>query len=344
MGVKGKIFILILNSLSSFGSCMSYISNKYIFNIFNTIFLVIFLKLIPNLVTLGTGDTFFSNKTILSLILSIWLLIYCYQKDVSGIKAAAYWGVLGIVSFLFLEIANMLIWSYYEMISEDNNINYININIYDYDVYSSIATIILSFSFHTYTFSIYECIENPDPRKMIVTSSIGIFTSTLIYLLVGTIGYILYGNNILDSILDTMGYTNISILMSISFVVNVVMSFPITFNSLHHYVIYLIEMILTMLKDMCHKKSKKEIFLNSNIKNSENKKKESDNDNQTSSDSEEEETEEDNDHKKSSHAHHKMVRLPEYVEYIVVFGLFVLIFYTANMFPNIKTVKYLKIL
>jgi amino acid permease len=263
----------------------------------------------------------------------MWLVVYCYQKDVSGIKAAAYWGVLGIVSFLFLDIANMLIWSWYGYIPEDKNMNFISIKLNEFDVYASIATIILSFSFHTYTFSIYECIDNPDSRKMIVTSSIGIFTSTLIYLLVGTIGYILYGNSITDSILDTMGYSNISVLMSISFVVNVIMSFPITFSSLKHYFIFLIEIILTIFRDMCcKKKEKKEKLITSS--NNTTKKVEHPEENESTS---EEDSDEEEDH---GHSHHKnMVRLPEYVEYIIVFGLFVLIFYTANKFPNMKIVK-----
>ena len=45
------------------------------------------------------------------------------------------------------------------------------------------------------------------------------------------------------------------------------------------------------------------------------------------------------DHRVSHVAHHKMIEIPEYVEFIIVSGLFVLIFYTANRFPDIKTVK-----
>ena len=156
--MKGKIFILLLNASSSFGSCLSYVSKiKYLILIIYFLITVIFLKLIPNLVTIGTGEIFLANKTLLSIIISLWLVVYCYQKDVSGIKAAAYWGVLGIISFLFLDITNMLIWSWYDYIPEDKNMNFISIDIYQYDVYNSIATIILSFSFHTYTFSIYDC-------------------------------------------------------------------------------------------------------------------------------------------------------------------------------------------
>jgi len=285
----------------------------------------------PNLLTIGTGEIFLANKTLLSIILSLWLVVYCYQKDVSGIKAAAYWGVLGIIFFLFLDITNMLIWSWYEYIPEDKNMNFISIDFSHYDVYNSIATIILSFSFHTYTFSIYECIENPDSRKMIVTSSIGIFTSTLIYLLVGTIGYILYGYNLSDSILDTMGYSNISVLMSISFVVNVVMSFPIALRSLNHYVVYIIELISTVSRDMCCKKKKDRstTFL------AEKKPEEGDHNAVVSTD----EHELENDETPDDSGHHHMISLPEHVEYLIMLGLYVGIFYTANVFPNMKTVN-----
>lgn len=288
----------------------------------------------------------------------MWLLIYCYQKDLSAIKTAAYWGVLGIVSFLFLDITDLLIRSWNESIPEDRPMNFVSIDFYDYNVYTSIATIILSFNIHTYTFSIYECMDSPDARKMIVTSSIGIFTSTLIYLLVGTIGYILYGNQITDSILDSMGYNNISILMCISFVVNVVMSFPITFNSLKHYFIFLVQLCITLLKDSCCKSKKKDnVFLTNHnetnvkvrnqellTKDNETKIENEDEANESVSEDEDEGDFDEPTHHVSHVAHHKMIEIPEYIEFIIVSGLFFLIFYTANKFPDIKTVKLLALI
>ena len=268
----------------------------------------------------------------------MWLVIYCHQNDMSGIKAAAYWGVLGIVSFFCLDIVDLLLTSWNLLIPEDRLMNFISIDFYDYNVYSSIATVILSFNFLSNTFSIYDCLDSPDEKKMIITSSVGVFISTLIYLSVGTIGYILYGNKISDSLLDSMAYNNISILMCISFVINVVMSFPITFNGLKHYVIFLTELIITLLRDLCcSKKIKDDEFLANNNNKTINE----------ASDEDEDEDEGDFDEPKydvKPVANHKMIQLPAYIEYVIVFGLFVLIFYTANKFPHIKTVKLIFIL
>ena len=76
---------------------------------------------------------------------------------------------------------------------------------------------------------------------MMLTSSIGIFFSMLIYLLIGSIVYIMYGENLnedmLDSLTDFTG-SNLIILESVFYVLNVLASFPLTFSVLKNYVIH----------------------------------------------------------------------------------------------------------
>jgi amino acid permease len=292
----------------------------------------------PKLINVEIGSGLLSNEMILSYILAIWLLLYCSQKDISGLKSAALWGVFGIIFFLILNVVDLFYLSYYEMLNEDRHIKFLHIDFEFLDGFNSIACILLSFSFHTYAFSIYECLDTPDPKKMIVTSSVGIFISMLIYQLVGSIDYIIYGNLITDSILDNLEYSSLSVLGNISFVINVVMSFPLTFSALKHYLIYLIETILSMLIYCCKRgksKTEKKVLFDDEF---EVKGKIRKNDSQDSIN---------NDHLVHSiegEKHHKNhVSIPESIEYVIMLAIFILIFFTAKNFPDMKIVFYILI-
>jgi hypothetical protein len=235
-----------------------------------------------------------------------------------------------------LNIVNLLYSSWIEEIIEDKNYNFFVLSADIYDITSCIATIILSFSFHTYCFSIYECLDTPDQRKMIVTSSIGIFISMLIYLLVGTIGYILYGSRITDCMLDSMGFSSFAVLENISFVMNVVMSFPLTFSALKHYFIFLIEILASLIIKSC-KKNKKDTLIEkpsiggrTHTSSVPDKKTEDYN----------ESVNDHNTHHNNNHLH--MIHIPYWVEFILIFLLFLTIFFTANTYPDMKIVRLLK--
>lgn len=283
--------------------------------------------------------------------------MYCYKQDLSGIKAAAFWGVFGIISFLVFELVDLLYSSWMETMNMDQDLNFKNIVINN-DFISCIACIILSYSFHTYTFSIYECLHKPSPKKMLISSSIGIFISTLIYLLVGCIGYILYGSNIKDSILDTVSSSTLLIIESICFVINVVMSFPLTFTSLRHYFIFLIQIIITGIRDMCCKEKKPdaEHLLDKNLNTPNDTQIKANQDLTHPFESKEESVMKDNETcgndmdqyvidreseiENEDHGHHlgDYVEIPALIEYIIIFLVFALIFWVANNYQEMKMV------
>ena len=89
------------------------------------------------------------------------MIIYSLRQNVSGIKSAAIVGVLAIMLYLSLIVIDLLIRCNNDGMPYDFDINFteIKVSITDYDFFdffSCIACIILSFSFHPYTFSIYE--------------------------------------------------------------------------------------------------------------------------------------------------------------------------------------------
>jgi amino acid permease len=193
-----------------------------------------------------------SNKYVLSTILAIILLLYLVQNDVSGIKSAAYWGFLGIIFLLIFILTDLLYSSWIEAGFDDNVINLkFRGNLLESDSISCIACIILSFSFHTYTFSIYDCLTDSNTKSMLITTSIGIFISTMIYLLIGTVGYILYEDAIDEYFIlyNNTDLSSIAVYENIAFVVNVIMSFPLTFFALRHYWIFFIKISYTLIRN-----------------------------------------------------------------------------------------------
>ena len=190
--------------------------------------------------------------------MSIILIIYSYQNDISVIKKSASWGFGAIIFLLILIIRDLLVCSRLGILKE-----YSFIRIMDYkkdyiEIISNISCIILSFSFHSYTFSIYECLEkkNKNINTMMIISGIGIFLSMGIYLLIGSVVYVIYNDSINENyILNLKDYPIQRYLQSIAFVLNVLMSFPISFFSLRHYLVFILQIILTKLSD-CFKKKK----------------------------------------------------------------------------------------
>lgn len=200
-------------------------------------------------------NTIFANKFLFSLIMSTFLIIHSYKNDISVIKRAASMGFRAIIFLLFLIIYDLLQNSFYGINKNDHLIRIREISDEYENVISNISCIILSFSFHTYTFSIYECLEKKSMKIMMITTAIGIFASMLIYLLIGSIGYILY----VDSV-DEYYILNFAkddgfqrYFQSIAFCLNVIMSFPLTFFSMRHYLVFLTQIILTKLSEKLNK-------------------------------------------------------------------------------------------
>ena len=216
------------------------------------------MKIVPSLIEVKLGkDNIISNKFFLSIILSICLIIYCYQSDVTGIKSSAQWGVFGIMLFLFLVVFDLIYSSQQEIIYDYSDLNFINTSGGLNDIISCISCIILSFSFHTYTFSIYECLLEQNHKTMMITTSIGVFISMFIYLLVGGIGYILYVN-IVDEyyVLNYEHDTILNYLQNFAYILNVIMSFPLTFFSLRHYFTFLVRILATLVSERFCSKNK----------------------------------------------------------------------------------------
>jgi len=84
---------------------------------------------------------------------------------------------------------------------------------------------------------------------MMAASSVGFFVTIIVYLTIGIIIYILYGYGNLETLSEIYGDSNIYLLMNIAFIVNVIMSFPMSFAGLKFYLVGLMEIFYTSCKN-----------------------------------------------------------------------------------------------
>ena len=117
------------------------------------------------------------------------------------------------------------------------------------NIITAVACIILSYSFHIFTFSIYGCMGKITRKQFFITTSVSVLITTIIYLLCGTIGYLLYYDTLADSILDAVDQSWLSSLLSLANVINVIMTFPITFGAVKNYFLLFIGIMLTLIRD-----------------------------------------------------------------------------------------------
>lgn len=187
---------------------------------------------------------------------------------------------------------------------------------------------------------------------MKITATIGIFISLFVYVLIGAIGYIMYGEILTDSLLDSMNISDpnpdvLIVLENLSYVVNVIMCFPITFAVMKNYLVYSISMIATKFRDcyarrvvssflikkifpsLENDKNNKEVELTSieEIQQERNEKEKSQSDDHNL----------EKDHNEKNH--HDMVIIPTWVQRIISVCFVGLIILMANKFQNTKVVR-----
>jgi len=241
-GKYGKFIILILNFFSAYGSCWSYV--------------IIFLKVIPNLITLSFGPTNIKDSNVyITFTLGIILYTYCHHQDVTGIKKAAFYGFMGIISFFIITVLDFLYSTYKGDKLNDYLIDkflFSQRNFFEkiYEIINAVSILILCFTFHIFTFSIYGCMGDINVHQFYQTAYVSVLISTFIYLICGICGYLLYSDNLEDSVLDAIGKTSLSVLLSLCNVENVIMTFPITFSALKNYFLFILEVFLTKSRDL----------------------------------------------------------------------------------------------
>ena len=250
-GHLGSVIILICQFMSAFGGCLSFI--------------VIFNKVVPSLLSFSLSNNVFSDEKIFSSILGVILFFYCYKQDVNIIKSAAKYAVFAVLLFFLVTILDFIfaVFSQNRLINLNSQWNQekrdeilygLNRSNYSFkervkNIITAVACIILSYSFHIFTFSIYGCMGKISRKQFFITTSVSVLITTIIYLICGTIGYLLYYDDLNDSILDAVSETWLSSLLSLANVINVIMTFPITFAAVKSYFLLFMGIMITLIRD-----------------------------------------------------------------------------------------------
>ena len=323
-GHFGSVIILICQFLSAFGGCLSYI--------------VVFNKVVPNLLNFSLPTKNISNETIFSFLLGFVLYFYCYKQDVNVIKSAAKYAVFGILLFFVVTIVDFIIavFSQNRLVNINNwNSEAISDILYGLNrsgqknrlsnIISAVACIILSYSFHIFTFSIYGCMGKISKKQFFITTSISVLITTIIYLICGTVGYLLYYDELDDSILDCMHDSWSSSLLSIANVINVIMTFPITFAAVKSYFMLFVGIIITLLRDLF-------LWMFKCIPKVEEVR------GRTSSARITKVFRKSNNNKSLLMSGNPLVKLPKFIEIILTTFIFILVFYVASIYNELKKI------
>jgi len=234
MGKFGSILIKVIIIINNLGFCIAY------FRIFGEVLQTIIQGWV-------SPDSFWANNWhnfIYILLCSFIMFSFIFIKNLSALKKVAFTGVSAVLLFslgLTLLFLHKAINHYL-----DSNISwkFLKPNCSFSEAFKMIPSVFLAFLFQFNVFPIYSSLKEKNLDSMMKASKIGVGYSLFIFLVVGIVGFLLYGLNMNETLLNSLSedmtkFRNISsfikfliIIISISFVTTCLTSFPILFLSL----------------------------------------------------------------------------------------------------------------
>ena len=234
MGKFGSILIKVIIIINNLGFCIAY------FRIFGEVVQTIIQGWV-------SPESFWANNWhnfIYIIICSFIMFSFIFIKNLSALKKVAYMGVSVVLIFslgLTLLFIHKGIHHYL-----DSNISWIFLkpNCSFSEAFHVIPSVFLAFLFHFNVFPIYLSLKEKNLETMMKATKIGVGYSLFIFLIVGIVGFLLYGLNMNDTLLnnfsdDMTKFRDISgfikfliIIISVSFVTTCLTSFPILYLSL----------------------------------------------------------------------------------------------------------------
>ena len=234
MGKPGSILIKIIIIINNLGFCIAY------FRIFGEVFQTIIQGYV-------SPDSFWANNWhnfIYIIFCSFIMFYFIFIKNLSALKKVAYMGVSAVLVFTI----GLTLLFFYKAIHHylDSNISwkFLKPNCSFTEAFKMIPSVFLAFLFQFNVFPIYSSLKEKNLDSMMKASKIGVGYSLSNFLVVGVIGFLLYGLNMNETLLNSLSedmtkFRNISgfikfliIIISISFVTTCLTSFPILFLSL----------------------------------------------------------------------------------------------------------------
>ena len=254
MGPIGAILVKFIIIVNNMGICIVYL------RIFGEVFQTIFQSFVSK------NSWFMTNwhNFFFILIGSIIMFFFIFIKNISSLKKVSYLGVIAVLVFTILMVVLLLYKTIASELDSDVSWRFLFPDCTFPEAFHAAPTVFLAFLFQFNVFPIYYSLKNRGMRSMFRATKIGVTLSLIIFLVVGIIGFLLYGfydnydddnykevygepNNdtatydtILDKLNDDMilykGYNVfvviIIIIICVAFVITCLASFPILFLSL----------------------------------------------------------------------------------------------------------------
>ena len=234
MGKPGNIIVKIMIIINNLGICICYL------RIFGEVFQTIFQSFVSE-------DSFFVtnwHNFFYILIGSFIMFFFIFIKNISALKKVSYLGVIAALSLTLMMIVLLLYESIANELDSDVTWKYLIPNCTFAEAFHAAPTVFVAFLFQFNAFPVYYNLKNRGMRSMMKATRIGVVYSLIIFLIVGIIGFLLYGFNIDDTILDNFsddmlyykGYNIfpviLIIIICVTFILTCLTSFPVLFLSL----------------------------------------------------------------------------------------------------------------
>ena len=234
MGKFGSILIKIIIIINNLGFCIAY------FRIFGEVFQTIIQGWV-------SPDSFWANNWhnfIYIILCSFIMFSFIFIKNLSSLKKVAYMGVSAVLVFTIGLTLLFLHKGVHHYLDSNISWKFLKSNCSFSEAFKMIPSVFLAFLFQFNVFPIYSSLKEKNLESMMKATKIGVGYSLSIFLVVGIIGFLLYGLNMNETLLNSLSedmtkFRNISsfikfliIIISVSFVTTCLTSFPILFLSL----------------------------------------------------------------------------------------------------------------
>ena len=234
----------------------------------NCVHFIVFSTLLRNILLTVFGeekDGFYFNSKFILIVFALLLTPLMFQKDISGLSRFTY---LGVISLGILLISTVILFIYKYQNNEVTEFKpemlYIS-GTYS-ELFKCFGGYHNAFVFQAQIFAIYLPLSNRSTKNMMKSSLIGSLTSSVIYASYGLIGYIMYKNDINDSLIKNLGneltrfvnenyiMATVLVICELAFIINSAFSSTLGFFIAKKNFIGLIKFILKKIE----KKQKKE--------------------------------------------------------------------------------------
>ena len=254
LGKVGSILVKIIIIINNMGICICYL------RIFGEVFQTIIQSFVSKDSKLMTNW----HNYIFILIGGVILFFFIFIKNISSLKKVSYIGVIAVLAFVILLTVLLFYKTIASELDSDVSWKFLLPDCSFPQAFQAVPTVFIAFLFQFNVFPIYYSLKNRSMRAMFRATKIGVIASLVIFLLVGIIGFLLYGffdnydeenyqeiygekNNgsatydtILDKLNDDMILYKgnnvfvviIIIIICVSFIITCLASFPILFLSL----------------------------------------------------------------------------------------------------------------